>query len=290
MDATKYILNAEDGDVAKTDWILPLLHADDYNTSPEKFSRRDKSSEVLSQGTIGSCVGQSGRNVFEDIPSHRHKVKLSPMWIYQTGKKYDAWEGEDYSGTSITGACKALLKEGCCEEKFFPYVFSEVALPIIGASENASHRKIHAFYKLTVDRVIEIKNLLSTESLWVAINIHENFYRIENGIIPSDGYLESKYCGGHAITLIGWKYVDKILYWEFQNSWGKNWGDDGYFFISHLLFSKIVKGGIYYLVTKEEEAKRLKKLKDAKIKIIKKDKFPWCFIKWIKSLWIFRNM
>ena len=33
----------------------------------------------------------------------------------------------------------------------------------------------------------------------------------------------------HAVTLIGWGSQHGIPYWLAQNSWGKGWGEDGFF-------------------------------------------------------------
>lgn len=56
-----------------------------------------------------------------------------------------------------------------------------------------------------------------------------------HGAYDTDRYLHSKQSlGGHAVLVIGWGereipgYTEPVPYWIIQNSWGKEWGEDGY--------------------------------------------------------------
>ena len=39
----------------------------------------------------------------------------------------------------------------------------------------------------------------------------------------------SDYLGGHAIKLVGWGREGNDEYWIVENSWGPDWGENGYF-------------------------------------------------------------
>lgn len=233
------------------DWELHELAT--ASKLPVEFSRRPFTYEPINQGIVGSCVGQTLRVVFGDTVQCAD-VDLSAMWIYKRAKEYDYWAGEDYSGTSVSGACEALRRVGACTETLFPYNSkTENVEPLDGAAEDASGRKIKAYFQLPITNVEEVKNLLLKESLAMSVNIHERFYDAKyDGVVPSEGYGDSKAVGGHAMTLTGWKEIDGELHWEFQNSWGIRWGDKGFAYIPHEVCKQFATSGCYYLVEHEE--------------------------------------
>ena len=80
--------------------------------------------------------------------------------------------------------------------------------------------------------------------------VHQDFFSLGlDGIIDTDKYLASAKAGGHAVSLVGWKTINGKLYWELQNSWGKFFGNFGYFFMEHDLFKKVIINSVgpYYL-------------------------------------------
>ena len=70
--------------------------------------------------------------------------------------------------------------------------------------------------------------------------MHKNFYSYKSGVYghPWDGGDPSIYDGYHALCIIGWGVEDvrgqPIKYWILRNSWGPEWGINGY--------GKIVRG------------------------------------------------
>ena len=67
-----------------------------------------------------------------------------------------------------------------------------------------------------------------------AMEIYENFYTFDpkREIYKWDG--KGKRISGHAVVIDGWGEENGISFWWIRNSWGKEWGIDGYF--------KMIKG------------------------------------------------
>lgn len=210
--------------------------------SAPNFTRRNENVEIFDQGYIGSCVGASGKVLLEDF--HNGDKSFSTQFIYQNAKALDQWAGEDYSGTSITGACKGLVKFGAAEQNTFPYVLAEKIPVTKEAYDSGRQHRAKDWWRISIDDVDLIKEVLKTQRLWTAYHVHSEFYtaRSDGFIKNEDNYLKSKKRGGHAVCMVGWRTIKGKLFWEFQNSWGSRFGDDGYFFVSHDLYKKISKG------------------------------------------------
>jgi len=276
-EGNHYKSNVIDGDLNNNDYILPpesvrvAYSVNPTKPLPKEFSRRDLTPDIKDQGPLDSCVGFATALVMEDNPQYRG-LELSPMWIYQKAKEYDEWAGEDYKGTSISGACKALKEEGVCVEELWPYTLSEDTYPNFKAYTDASTRKIHSYYKILPQQTQLIKEVLLNESLVTAIAVHDNFLNVrQDGFVQVHDYFKTESVYGHALALIGWKEIDKTLYWEFQNSWGNYFGDEGCCYIKADLFSKICIGGLYYLITNEEVGNKIKK----EYRNIKPKRYKW---------------
>ena len=251
------VLDVPETPIDERDWELKpeMVASGDINAS--EFSRRYLTPEVKNQGRIGSCVGHSGRVVYGDTLDFEDK-EPSAMWIYKKGKIHDPFPGEDYSGTTIRGACSGLIKEGCCEEKFWPYKDDENAPMLEGAAENAAENKIEAYYVIPKSKHDLIKKTLLKEALWTSFKVNTEFYYTpKSGVVNSEKYLASKAAGGHAVAMTGWKIIDGNLYWEFQNSWGTRFGNEGFFYLESSLYEKIIinNAGPVFIYTKSEKEK-----------------------------------
>lgn len=59
--------------------------------------------------------------------------------------------------------------------------------------------------------------------------VYQDFMSYKGGVYKhtSGGFL-----GGHAVEMIGWGVENGQEYWLCKNSWGPNWGEQGYFRIA----------------------------------------------------------
>lgn len=275
------VLDVPETPVDERDWEFKQeLLGSEENIKLKEFSRKDFTPEVKNQGRIGSCVGHSGRVVYGDTPEFKGK-EPSPMWIYKKGKIYDPFPGENYSGTTITGACRGLIKEGCCEEKYWPYKDDESTPMLEGAEENASDYKIDSYYVIPKKNHDLIKKALLEETLWTSFKVKKQFYYTNSsGIVDTEKYLKSDDAGGHAVAMTGWKYIDDKLYWEFQNSWGKWFGNKGFFYLESSLYEQIMMNaaGPIYIKTKSEKKVEPKPEPKPEPKSEEKNKSKYIFI------------
>jgi hypothetical protein len=72
-----------------------------------------------------------------------------------------------------------------------------------------------------------VLGLLQKGPMVAAMNIQKDFWAYGKGVYRS---VTSKTDGKHAVVLVGYNIPER--YWIVKNSWGKQWGDEGYAFIS----------------------------------------------------------
>jgi cathepsin B len=71
----------------------------------------------------------------------------------------------------------------------------------------------------------EIMNLGPVE---VTMSVYMDFFSYKSGVYT---HTSGALAGGHAIKMLGWGTLNGVPYWICANSWGTNWGMQGYFLI-----------------------------------------------------------
>jgi len=205
-------------------------------------------SHVKDQGYLGSCVAFALCAVkeFQEQKEHKEEVErgkynfrakkglehynLSEQWLYYKTKEIDPWP--DQEGTSFRYALKVLNKIGVPVEHAWPYDDKIKGKPEAWASLVALWSLIGSYWRL-VD-LYDLKTALVFSPCVIGIAcFKEIFYVDKSGIVP---YPESTayYVGNHAVCAVG--FDDKKELIKFKNSWGVNWGDCGYGYISYKYF------------------------------------------------------
>jgi len=84
-------------------------------------------------------------------------------------------------------------------------------------------------YKFTKSYSVDsLKEAVKINPVCIAIDAHDPIFRFySNGVIEDSNKKEPTL--NHAVLLIGYDKDEKGGYWIVQNSWGTNWGDNGYF-------------------------------------------------------------
>jgi len=193
---------------------------------------------IRDQGNYGMCVGfgsAGDKNIQEYTEGDYQSDGFSPLFVYTICKSLDGCPDEE--GTQISIAMKVLKNIGIVPEKDMPYSMAKTAFdyPKITKElkEKAKKYKIKSYAKLPNNNLIALKQALLISPVVSGLFVTESFYNVENGFLntPNGNVL-----GGHCTLFIA--YDDELIHTykdgktkkgfiKFQNSWSKNWGDNG---------------------------------------------------------------
>jgi C1A family cysteine protease len=203
--------------------------------------------EILNQYWLGACTGYAIIAVAQFMERMRSAINayhyLQPLFIYR--KEREIMGTVDYdSGAYIRDGLKVLKNMGCCTiSRYASKEVDGVAVidvdrykdkPSAEAEANAAeHKPISAYYRIM--QPIQLKQALA-DGLPVVLGIElwSSFESAEverTGIVPMPDKTKEYLLGGHAVAAYGYKTINGIEYIICRNSWGKEWGDKGYFYL-----------------------------------------------------------
>ena len=237
---------------AQTD-AKPVLLSRNYTSIPHAASIRQYSPIPESQGRYGTCVGWStayaARTISESAALNRtdrtetSNNVFSPIFVYKNISN----DPTGQSGTYIPDALNFMRDEGAVKrlasERTTPF-----PLIMLSSYTNSRRYPISGYVRLfsnpgvpgTVnERVPPVKKSLSEgKPVIIGMNVPVSFYNAKGQWRPYENPNGSY--GGHAMCVVG--YDDDIYggAFEIQNSWGTNWGNDGYIWISYSTFAAFV--------------------------------------------------
>lgn len=240
----------------KYDWRPDVPDQRDFSFSlkiaapvsvPPQVDIRNECSEVEDQGPMGSCTGQALAGLMEflqlkeiqkDTPDPEEIyadgtfADVSRLFIYYNARLLRDSAHED-SGASMRDAIKGLAEWGACSEALWAYSRKNLfAKPNKKSYLEAKQHLISSYFRLT--HLNELKQCLALEFPFVfGFAVYESFETIQvarTGIMPMPKIGE-RMLGGHAVMAVGYDDTKKMVI--VRNSWGKDWGDHGYFWMPY---------------------------------------------------------
>lgn len=254
-------LSDHDGATWETFQSIPVQTLIRHVDLPELFDPRSQWGEyltpVMDQGTCGSCAPFASSACLADRCNIMSKgqlfVDLSPMYMLLCnlgGLELDIDPTVDSlasrqliekniekqlvcHGNSLSDVWRFLTVIGTASRQCAPYndkemrhcsdLYGQFGATCVDGIPLKHFRSIY-YYRLP-DQAAMMQDIYLFGSISSAMMLHEDFYTFDfkTKVYEWDG--QSAPVVGHAVRIIGWGPD----YWLVANSWGRNWGDDGYF-------------------------------------------------------------
>lgn len=187
---------------------------------------------IENQLQCGSCWAFATSDVLSDrlciASSNRINVQLSvqdPISCSTTNLACD--------GGYLSRAISFLITDGTVTSKCLPYTagygFVEKCQNTCKSSSDV-YRKYHATSYRQMSYASQIKyELFNYGPVATGYLVYQDFMSYRGGIYKrTSDYL----LGGHAVRIVGWGTDGTTEYWVVANSWGKYWGESGFFRIA----------------------------------------------------------
>lgn len=192
---------------------------------------------VYNQACEGSCTANAiAANIeIDEIKQNNENIFVpSRNFIYYNERMIENTVTTD-SGARISDGIKTLNTYGICDEKLWPYDTTKFAIKPPEDCYIAAKTLCGSFEsKKLFHNIDQLKQCLIDGNCFVfGFSVYESF-ESENvektGIVPMPKPGEKLY-GGHAVVACGFDDNQKVFI--IRNSWGENWGDKGYFYLSY---------------------------------------------------------
>lgn len=206
---------------------------------PSEFDLSEFLPPVRSQGQMGSCtswaISYYMKSMQENIEDGESNI-LSPAYTYNQISQGIC------GGTGLASTLDILLEQGVSTWAEFPYSDTDCTTqPDDLVIESAADNKISDYKSLSGENMVaEMKTLLTQQTaIILSTTISKQFGRRDASgqAAYREHVVNYPETGCHALLVVG--YDDSQDAFKVVNSWGTDWGNDGFVWIDYKAFDNV---------------------------------------------------
>lgn len=183
------------------------------------------------QGDLGSCTSHGIGRIWAHRILNELKMTLMPsrLFLYYQERVLEGTVPQD-AGAEIRDGLKVLAKQGTPEEAYWPYVISKFAKKPPKSAYADALKNVALKYHAVLATVDAIKQALAAGfPLAGGFTVFESFMskKVEKtGVMPMPKKSEAVQ-GSHCVCWDGYDDAKQVFFC--CNSWGVDWGKNGWF-------------------------------------------------------------
>ena len=236
--------------VSVAPWTKAYTSALDWRVGGSTGGSVNYVTPVRDQGNCGSCWAFAATGALESYRLIRQPDNICGLESCDLAEQalVSCSKAGRCGGGYIDKASTDISQTGIPVETCCPYQAANLACKKACCSwqPSMSYRISSWMWVATTSPTIDaMKNALTYGPLVTTMDVYADFFSYAGGVYS---YTTGAYQGGHAVLIVG--YSDAENCFIVKNSWGKDWGESGYFKIAYSQISNVVRFGHYTILYK----------------------------------------